>query len=77
MTEREEIEGAREAFRALEKHLRAIRKINEDAGRNQVSNAVFGLEGEVMALHSKATATLHQYWPDIADDVQTRGPGGR
>ncbi len=56
MTERESIEAAREAFRALEKHLRNIRKINEEAGRNQVSNAVFGLEGEVMALHSKATA---------------------
>ena len=77
MTEREEIEAAGEAFRALEKHLRNIRKINEEAGRNQVSNAVFGLEGEVMALHSKATATLHQFWPDIADEVQTRGPGGR
>ena len=43
----------------------------------QVSNAVFGLEGEVMALHSKATATLHQFWPDIADEVQAKGPGGR
>ena len=77
MTEREEIEGAREALRSLEKHLRNIRKINEEAGRNQVSNAVFGLEGEVMALHSKATATLHQFWPDIADEVQAKGPGGR
>jgi len=77
LTELESIEAAREAFRALEKHLRNIRKINEEAGRNQVSNAVFGLEGEVMAMHSKATATLHQYWPDIADEVQTRGPGGR
>ena len=77
MTEREHIEAAREAFRALERHLRNIRKINDAAGRNQVSNAVFGLEGEVMALHSKATATLHQFWPDIADEVQTRGPGGR
>ena len=77
MTEREHIEAAGETFRALERHLKAIRKINEEAGRNQVSNAVFGLEGDVMALHSKATATLHQYWPDIADEVQTRGPGGR
>jgi hypothetical protein len=77
MTERENIEAAREDFRALEKHLRNIRKINEEAGRNQVSNAVFGLEGEVMALHSKATATLHQFWPDIADEVQAKGPGGR
>ena len=32
MTEREEIEGAREALRSLEKHLRNIRKINEEAG---------------------------------------------
>ncbi len=76
-TEREEIEAAGEAFRTLERHLRNIRKINDEAGNQQVSNAVFGLEGEVMALHSKATATLHQFWPDIASEVQAMGPGGR
>lgn len=51
MTERENIEACRENFRSLERNLKAIRKINDEAGRNQVSNAVFGLEGEVMALH--------------------------
>lgn len=76
MNEREEIEAAGEAFRTLERHLRNIRKINDGADRAQVANAVFGLEGEVMALHSKATATLHQFWPDIASEVQTRA-GGR
>ena len=76
-TERENIEAAGEAFRALERCLRQVRKINEEAGRLPISNAVFGLEGEVMALHSKATATLHQFWPDSASEIQAMGPGGR
>lgn len=41
--------------------LSELRTSSGQAGRNQVSNAVFGLEGEVMALHSKAPTTPHQY----------------
>jgi len=75
MNERELIEAVGQSFRDIEKNLKAIRKINAEAGRDEAANAVFGLEGAVMVLHSQGTAELHKHWPDIAGEVQTLGIG--
>ena len=76
-TEREAIEAIGAAFRIIEANLKTVMKINTDAGRDQAANAVFGILGAVMVVHSDATADLHKHWPEFASEVQALGPGGR
>lgn len=81
-TERESIDKIQKALGVIKRQLSNVEKINTDAGesdpsRLDASNAAMGHRGDVIRLHSDMTATLRQYWPEFADEVQTRGPGGR
>lgn len=78
MTEMEHLEAAQDALGNLKKHLRAIEKINMDAGRAAAANAAMKVRGNVMALHADAMTLLERHWPEqVSGAISTRGGGDR
>lgn len=78
MTEKEHIEAAQDALGELKANLRAIKKINEDAGRSPAANAAMKVLGKVIVLHAEAMEELEKHWPEeISGEISTRGGGGR
>jgi len=74
--ERQLIEAAQDAIASLKRALRGIEKINTEAGRLDAANAAMGGRGKVIVLHSELTKDMHQFFPEFAAEIQTRG-GGR
>lgn len=75
--ERVQIEAAQDGLGAFKRALRELEKINAAAGRHDASNAAMGLRGDAMALHSKATRLLKEFYPDFVADISLRGGGDR
>lgn len=75
--ERQSMERLQDALAVMKTELRCIQRINTDAGRLEAANATMGALGSLMVWHAKATKELRRHWPDFADDIQTRGGGGR
>lgn len=77
MSEREAIEAAQDAIKALKVAMRDIQKINTESGNLEAANAAMGLRGELITWHAKATEAMYKHFPEFASEIQTRGPGGR
>ena len=71
MEEREHIEAAQKAMADLKDHLRAVVKINKDAGRDKVFLVAKMRLSELEALHAQMGLDLLEYFPDVS----VRGPG--
>ncbi len=77
MTEDDYIATAQKAFGDLKSALHQIEKINMKAGRAEVANAVMGIKGQTLQLHSDATKVLYALYPEgTGDAVVIRGGGG-
>ena len=70
------IEKAQDAIGDLKKAMKALQDINTEEGRLDAANAAMGLYGELIVWHAKATVALREHFPEFADEIQTRGPGG-
>ncbi len=71
MTEHEHIEAAQKAMADLKDHLRAVVKINKDAGRDEAFLVAQKRLSELEALHAQMGLDLLQHYPDVS----VRGPG--
>lgn len=71
MDELAHIEAAQKAMADLKDHLRAVVKINKDAGRDEVFLIAKKRLSELEALHAQMGLDLLKYFPDVS----VRGPG--
>ena len=76
-TEREIIDQVQDGIADAKQGLKELQKLNADAGRPMGANAAMGLRGELMAWHRDATEELDKHYPELTNDVTTRGGGGR
>jgi len=84
MTEGEMLKQASRQIKQLKRTMRDIQKLNTDEGRLGAANAAMGLRGKLIVWHSEATASMREFYPDFADEVQggndddivAFGPGG-
>lgn len=76
MTEREAIEASQDALSTLKANMRALQKINKEAGNLKAVSAVMGLRGKLDVWHAEATAEMDRLFPEFSDEIQTRGGGG-
>lgn len=78
MTELDHLKAIQDELASIKKHLRAIEKINTDAGRMPAANAAHKVRGKVMVLHGEAMEDLREHWPDqVSGAISTRGGGDR
>lgn len=78
MTELDHIRAAQDALGDLKSSIKAIQKINQDAGRNEAANAAMKVHGKVQVLHAEAMDDLRTHWPEqVSGEISTRGGGGR
>ena len=71
MEESEHIAAAQKAMADLKDNLRAIVKINKDAGRDEIFLVARKRLSELEALHAQMGLDLLKYFPDVS----VRGPG--
>ena len=71
MEESEHITAAQKAMADLKDNLRAIVKINKDAGRDEIFLVAKMRLSELEALHAQMGLYLLKYFPDVS----VRGPG--
>ena len=71
--------AAKAALRSIIKSARAMKEINEAAGRGREANAAFGFMGKARRLladvevtHAEGTDLLWEYWPDHAAEFASR-----
>lgn len=76
-TERELIEDAQRLKATLENTLKELTRINKEAGRQEVVNAIYLTRAELNVWHGKATERLFKHFPGFASDIVAFGPGGR
>jgi hypothetical protein len=67
----EHIEAAQKAMADLKENLRAVVKINKDAGRDEVFLVAKMRLSELEVLHAQMGLDLLKYFPDVS----VRGPG--
>ena len=77
MTERDLIDRIQKAKAAMAADFKDLIRINREAGRGEAQNACFLTLAELNVWHGKATERLYANFPDFANEVVTRGPGGR
>lgn len=75
MNERELIDAIQAEKAKMAENLKALVKVQKDAGRAEAQNAVFLTLAELNVWHGKATERLFANFPEFAADVVTRGPG--
>jgi hypothetical protein len=71
MTEDEHIAAAQKAMADLKDHLRAVVKINKDAGRDEIFLVAKMRLSELETLHAQMGLDLLKYYPEVS----VRGPG--
>ena len=76
-TERELIEEIQDATGLIKRNLRAIQKLNQEAGDLGAANAAMLARGKLIVWHGETTKDLNEYLPDHASAIQLRGGGGR
>lgn len=90
MSEREHIESAQDevhkaklALRDVKKHINHLIGINTEEDRPLAANAAMAARGGILrimgdldAWHADVTVALHENYPEFAEEIQTRGPGG-
>lgn len=73
--ERQLIDKAQALHAELAETLKALIKIQKDAGRGEAQNACYLVRKRLGVWHGKATKQLFKHFPEFANDVVTRGPG--
>lgn len=76
MTEIELIESAQDHIIGLKKDMRAIQKLNEEAGRGEAANAAMKWRGEVIRMHGLLMEEMYMHYPEFASGIQARGGDG-
>lgn len=78
-----ELAAAKRAMRGFRSLMGDLMAINRDAGRLEAENAAMGVRGdasciigELDKMHADATKAMRDHFPEFADEIQTRGPGG-
>ena len=67
MEESEHIAAAQKAMADLKDHLRAVVKINKDAGRDEIFLVARKRLSELEALHAQMGLDLLKYFPDVSE----------
>ena len=75
MNERELIDAIQADKAKMAENLKALVKVQKDAGRAEAQNAVFLTLAELNVWHGKATERLFVQFPGFAAEVVAYGPG--
>ena len=73
--ERQLIEEAQALKAELAEKLKALTKIQKEAGRAEAQNACFPTLAELNVWHGKATERLFANFPEFASEIVVMGPG--
>ena len=78
-----ELAAAKRAVRGFRGLMGDLMTINREEGRLEAENAAMGVRGDASCIlgdldrmHCEATKAMREHFPEFADEIQTRGPGG-